>query len=361
MSAGKNFLKAALKVAKNGYASITSDGVIYDSTRYYDTGNLLMNAQISGSMRKGMASNLTLLLAGEFSVGKTFLMLGMVKKFLDAEPENVAIIFESEGAIKSNTIKDRGIDPERVSIYPISTIEELKNQMFSIIKDFETIPDKERPGVMFCLDSLGQLSSMKEMEDADKGHNASDMGGKAKGIKSAFRVLRLSCVKNNMPFIVTSHIYTGGGSFIPQAVISGGTGPTYAGDTSLMLTRGIVKEGEDQYDKGGIRVGCKAQKSRDTRKDTMTHFVIDFMRGLTKYSGLFEFCVEKDLIKKVGNRYCIEGFNEDAPVFKTKIMAKPEEFFTEAALDILDVKMGNYFNFGGSVEEASPVAETEDE
>lgn len=343
-----NFLKNMLAVSKNKYASIASDGVVYDPTGWIDSGNLLLNAQLSGSMFRGMASNMTCVVAGDPGVGKTYFVLGMVKHFLDSNENSYVIYFESEGSVKKETLTRRDIDTDRVAIVPIVTVEELKNQMSIMINEYEGLPKDERPKVMFCLDSLGQLSFEKELEDAAKGHNASDMGGRAKGIKSAFRALRLKCSLNDFPFLVTAHVYESGGMFSSK-VVGGGKAHLYAGDSVIMLGASKIKEGEEIYDKGGSSVRCKAQKSRDTRPQTETSFVIDFMRGVTKFSGLFDFCYEHGMVKKDGTRYFVEGA-EDNKMFKKNITEIPEKFFTQQVLELLDKKMESYFNYGSPVE-----------
>lgn len=353
-----SFLKNMIAASKNKYASIASDGVIYDPTGWIDTGNLLLNAQLSGSMFKGIASNMTSVIAGDPGVGKTFLVLGIVKHFLDTYENGHVIYFESEGSVKKDTLTKREIDTDRIAIIPVITVEELKNQMSAMIDEFELIPKDERPKVMFCLDSLGQLSFEKELEDASKGHNASDMGGRAKGIKSAFRVLRIRCSLNDFPFLVTAHVYESGGMFSSK-VVGGGKAHLYAGDSVLMLGASKIKEGEEIFDKGGANCRCKTQKSRDTRPQTETSFVIDFMRGVTKWSGLFDFCYEHGMIKKEGTRYCVEGLENDK-MFKKNILEEPEKFFTLEALNIIDKKMESYFNYGSPVERLASLSKDED-
>lgn len=347
MKAKPSFIAKAVEALKNPYASVASNGIIYDPKKWFDLGCYVLNAQISGSIYKGIPDNMSIMLAGETGVGKTFLTLGALASIQKQERDAEAIIFESEGAIKTVTLVSHGCDLPRTAMVPVLTIEDFTNQVVSTMQTYEATPEKDRPQLVFALDSLGLLPPAKEAKDVNEGKNASDMGLAAKAIKRAFRNIRLRVGGlGRIPFIITLHIYAKQGTYVPTNDIAGGQGPKYAGDTILLITKSQVKEGEDGYDKGGTRVKCVAWKSRDTRQRTAIEFVIDFAKGVTKYSGLFEFCEKHKLIEKVGNRY---RFGEGEPKFRKEIYSNPEGFFTKEVLDQIDVFCGKYFNYGESL------------
>lgn len=353
------FLSQAIKVTKNKYASQASKGVMYDPSGWIDSGNLLLNAQISGSMFKGIPTNMTMVFGGDPSVGKTFLVLGICRKFLDSDPTAEVVYFESEGAIKTKTLSDRGIDLERIALFPVKTVEELKVQMFAIIKEAKT--KDPMPKLLFCLDSLGNLATTKEIEDTDKGHEAGDMGLKAKQIRAMMRVLRMECSLFGFPFLVTAHTYTGGSGNAVTMEVGGGKGIVYNGDTIVMLTRSKVKEGEEFYEKGGSRVTSRFKKSRDTRDNTAAPFMIDYIHGLTKFSGLFDFCYETGIIVREGNKYRVKDLPESPFEFRKRVMEDPESFFTAPVLAKIDEYLGAYFNYGSAIELKEYVAPEDQE
>jgi RecA/RadA recombinase len=145
-------------------------------------------------------------LAGESATGKTYFSLGIVAQFLAANPEGVVLYFDTEQAVTSDMFTERGVDPTRVAVFPVETVEEFRHQCLTIVDKVLATDESERKPMMIVLDSLGMLSTAKEMNDVAEGKNTRDMT-RAQVIKGTFRVLTLKLGKAKIPMIMTNHTY----------------------------------------------------------------------------------------------------------------------------------------------------------
>ena len=154
-----DFLKDIIKTTGNEYAALVSDGVeAGDVENFIDTGSYVFNALLSGSVYGGLPANKITALAGESATGKTYFLMGIVKNFLDANPDSGVVYFESESAITKQMVVDRGIDPDRMVIVPVTTVQEFRTQAIKVLDRYmEQDVDIRRP-LFLCLDSLGMLS-----------------------------------------------------------------------------------------------------------------------------------------------------------------------------------------------------------
>ena len=230
-----DFLKDIIKETGNEYATLASEGIdAGDVTNFVDTGCYSLNALLSGSIHGGMPANKITAIAGEAATGKTFFALGICKHFLDKDLDAGVIYFESESAVSKNMIEDRGIDSKRFVVVPVATVQEFRSQAIKIVdKYLEQGEDKRKP-IMFVLDSLGMLSTTKEMEDTAEGKETRDMT-RSQIVKSTFRVLTLKLGKANIPMIMTNHTYDVIGSMFPQKEMGGGSGLKYAASSIIYL------------------------------------------------------------------------------------------------------------------------------
>jgi len=193
------------KTTENNYATKAVDGLpAGDINSYIDTGSYAFNALLSGSIFKGMPDNKITALAGEEATGKTFYALGIMKNFLDTNPDGAVFFFESEGALTKDIIESRNIDSERVFVFPVSTIQEFRFQVLSVLNQY--IEGDKQPPLLMVLDSLGNLSTTKEVEDAAAGKETKDMT-RTQLIRGCFRLLNLKLSKAKVPFILTNHTY----------------------------------------------------------------------------------------------------------------------------------------------------------
>src|SRR6056300_23840 len=199
-----DFLKQIIKETGNEFASIVDEGVeAGDVASFIDTGSYIFNGLISGSIHGGLPANKITAIAGESATGKTFFVLGMVKNFLDNNPDANVVYFESESAITKQMVVDRGIDPARMVILPVTTVQEFRTQAIKVLDAYLAQKEGERQPMMLCLDSLGMLSTTKEVEDTAEGKETRDMT-RAQVLKAAFRVLTLKLGKAKVPMIVTN-------------------------------------------------------------------------------------------------------------------------------------------------------------
>ena len=333
-----NFLKDVAKEIDNEYAALVSDGVSAgDTSGFIDTGSHVFNALLSGSIYGGIPGNKITALAGESSTGKTYFCLGIVQHFLESDPDSGVIYFESESALSKELIESRGIDSARMLIVPITTVQEFRTQAIRILDKY--LQQSDRKPLMFVLDSLGMLSTTKEVEDAEAGKETRDMT-RAQIVKSIFRVLTLKLGKANVPLIVTNHTYDVVGSYIPTKEMGGGSGLKYAASTIIYLSK---KKEKDKTEVIGNIIKAKTAKSRLTKEnsDIETRLFYD-ERGLDKYYGLLELGEKYGIFERKGNRIVVG----DSSVYPSAILKDPETYFTTEIMDKLDESASKEFGYG---------------
>ena len=232
-----DFLKSVIKDVGNEYATLVADGIeAGDVDTFIDTGSYVFNALLSGSLNGGLPSNKITALAGESATGKTFFLMGIVKNFLDANPDAGVIYFESESAITSTMIEERGIDPNRMVMIPVTTVQEFRTQAIKVLDSYLAQDEADRKPLFLCLDSLGMLSTTKEVEDTAEGKETRDMT-RAQVLKAAFRVLTLKLGRAKVPMVVTNHTYDVVGSMFPTKEMGGGSGLKYAASSIIYLSK----------------------------------------------------------------------------------------------------------------------------
>ena len=333
------FLDTVIKDSGNEFASIVSDGVAAgDVDNYVDTGSYIFNALVSGSLYGGIPSNKVTALAGESSTGKTFFALSVVRNFLEANPTGGVIYFETESAISKEMIESRGIDSQRMVLFPVSTIEDFRTQACRIVDKYMKEPKREP--MMFVLDSLGMLSTSKEMEDVANDKQVRDMT-KSQLIKGAFRVLTLKLGQAKIPMIVTNHTYDVIGSYVPTKEMGGGTGLKYAASTIIYLGKKKEKDGTTLV---GNIIKCEAKKSRLTKEGSKIETRLYFDdRGLDKYYGLLELGEQYGVFERKGNRVIVGN----STVYPSAILKDPEKYFTEEVMQKLEEAAKKEFSYGG--------------
>ena len=334
-----SFLTDVAKEIGNEYAGLVSDGVSAgDSADFIDTGSHIFNALVSGSIYGGVPSNKITAIAGESSTGKTFFCLGIVQHFLDSNPDAGVIYFESESAISKQMIEDRGIASDRMLIVPVATIEQFRTQACKILDNYVDQPEEKRQPLMFVLDSLGMLSTEKEIADVAADKQVRDMT-KSQLIKGAFRILTLKLGKVNVPMIVTNHTYDVIGSYVPTKEMGGGSGLKYASSTIIYLSKKKEKDGTEVV---GNIIKCKTQKSRLTKENSQIETRLYYDKGLDRYYGLLELGEKGGLWKNVAGRYEMNG----KKVYAKQILKDPETYFTAEVMQALDEIAAQEFRYG---------------
>ena len=342
-----NFFRDIVKDIGNEYATVVADGVATgDCDQFIDTGSYIFNAVLSGSIYGGIPANKITAIAGESSTGKTYFCLSIVKHFLDSNPDAGVIYFESESAITKKMIEERGIDSSRMVIVPVVTVQEFRTQSIRIIDKLLEQKAKDRQPIMFVLDSLGNLSTTKEIEDSSEGKETRDMT-RSQVIKSVFRVLTLKLGKAGVPMLVTNHTYDVVGAYVPTKEMGGGSGLKYAASTIIHLSKSKEKDGTEIV---GNIIKCKAHKSRFTKENSIAETRLFYDRGLDPYYGLLELGEKYGIFSKSAGRYEINGVK----TFAKTILNEPQKYFTPEIMEKLDDAAAKEFRYGNYV-----VSETE--
>ena len=335
-----DFLKNVVKEIGNEYAALAADGIeAGDVDSYIDTGSYIFNALLSGSLYGGLPSNKITALAGESATGKTFFAMGIVKTFLDAAPDAGVIYFESESAITKDLITSRGIDPNRMVIVPVATVQDFRHQVIKVLDSYLLQSEADRRPLFLVRDSLGMLSTTKEMEDTAEGKETRDMS-RAQVLKAAFRVLTLKLGRAKVPMLVTNHTYDVIGNMFPTKEMGGGSGLKYAASTIVYLSKKKEKDGTEGI---GNIIHCKNHKSRLTVENKMVDVRLTYNEGLDKYYGLLELAEKYDIFKKVSTRF---EMPDGTKQFGKTILQNPNTYFTEEIMQSLEEAASKEFKYG---------------
>ena len=334
-----DFLKDIIKETGNEYASLVSDGASGDVDSFIDTGSYIFNALLGGSIHRGLPSNKITAIAGESATGKTFFVLGMCKHFLDKNPNGGVIFFESESAVTKDIIEERGIDSSRMVIMPVTTVQEFRHQAITVLDKYIEQTAKERKPLLLVLDSLGMLSTTKEMEDTQAGKETKDMT-RAQIVKAAFRVLTLKLGKAKVPLIITNHTYDVVGSMFPQKEMGGGSGLKYAASSIIYLSKRKEKDGTEVV---GNIIHCKNYKSRLTKENKVVDVRLTYDKGLDRYYGLLDLALKHNIFKQVSTRIELP---DGSKTFGKTINNDPTKYFTKEILEQLDEVCTKEFKYG---------------
>ena len=332
-----SYLKNLIRVTGNEFASIVEEGVAAaDVSGYIDTGSYIFNALLSGSIYDGLPDNKITALAGESATGKTFFALGMCKQFLEDNADAAVIYFESESATSKKMIEERGIDSSRIMMVPVTTVQEFRTQAIRILDQY--MEDKTDMKMLFVLDSLGMLSTTKEIADTTSGVETRDMT-RAQLVKGAFRVLTLKLAKAGVALVVTNHTYDQMGLFAKR-VMGGGSGLKYAASSILFLSRKKEKEGTEVI---GNIIHCKNEKSRLTVENRVVDVMLTYKKGLDRHYGLLDLAIKYGIFKKSSTRVELPGGTTQ---FAKTINNNPEKYFTKEVLDKLNEAAKQEFLYG---------------
>ena len=326
-----DFLKDVIKTTGNEYASLVSDGVeTGDVENFIDTGSYIFNALLSGSLNGGLPSNKITALAGESATGKTYFLMGIVKNFLDANPNAGVIYFESESAVTKQMVIDRGIDPNRMVHVPVTTVQEFRTQALKVLDSYLLQHESERKPLFLCLDSLGMLSTTKEVEDTAEGKETRDMT-RAQVLKAAFRVLTLKLGRAKVPMVVTNHTYDVVGSMFPTK---------YAASSIVYLSKKKEKDGTEVI---GSIIHCKNHKSRLTVENKMVDVRLTYDKGLDRHYGLLDLALKHGIFKSVSTRIELP---DGGKAFGKTINNDPEKYFTDEVMQKLEDAANKEFRYG---------------
>jgi RecA/RadA recombinase len=332
-----DFLKEIVKEIGDDYTQLAAD--IDGTEQFIDTGSYIFNAVVSGSVYGGVSSNRITAIAGESSTGKTFFSLAVVKNFLDSNPDGYCLYFDTEAAVNKPLLESRGIDMNRLVVVNVVTIEEFRSKALRAVDIYLKTNTEERKPCMFVLDSLGMLSTEKEIRDALDDKQVRDMT-KSQLVKGAFRMLTLKLGQANVPLIVTNHTYDVIGAYVPTKEMGGGSGLKYAASTIIYLSKKKEKDGKEVI---GNIIKAKTHKSRLSKENKQVEIRLYYdERGLDRYYGLLELGELGGLWKNVAGRYEMNG----KKIYAKQILANPEEYFTPEVMQALDEIARQEFSYG---------------
>lgn len=324
-----NHLKDIFKTVDelNPDASILESSTLSTADEWLDTGSYALNAIISGSMYKGVPAGRITGFAGPSQAGKSLIMN---KIMANAQKKGyVPVIWDSEVAVDSKSGKGAGMDTTKVKYYPVETIEDCRNQICKFLDNVISINNPEYKFII-AIDSLGNLASAKEIRDATAGKDASDVGQRAKAIKSMMRTLTYKAAKAKVPILFSNHVYDSMEMF-PSLVKtqSGGKGPIYLASVLVQLNTRNEKSSENPQEASvaisnnvsGVTLSAMTVKNRFVPNFLKTELYLNFKTGLDKYSGLFDIALAFNVIVKNGNRY---NFGDVNMGFRKDIEKNPE-------------------------------------
>ena len=326
-----------IKEIGDDFTKVAAD--ITEDETYIDSGSYIFNALVSGSVHGGVSGNKITAIAGESSTGKTFFSLAVVQNFLNSHPNGICLYFDTESAVTRSLLESRGVDVNRTVVVNVVTIEQFRQKALQAVDKYMKLPEDKRQPMMFVLDSLGMLSTEKEISDALIDKQVRDMT-KSQLVKGAFRMLTLKLGQANVPLIVTNHTYDVIGSYVPTKEMGGGSGLKYAASTIIYLSKKKEKDGTEVV---GNLIKAKTAKSRLSKENQEATVRLYYdERGLDRYYGLLELGEVGGLWKNVAGRYEIDG----KKVYAKAIYADPEKYFTEEVLQQLDEVARKQFSYG---------------
>jgi RecA/RadA recombinase len=258
---------------------------------------------------------------------------------LDTNPDGYCLYFDTEAAVNKGLLESRGVDLTRTVVVNVVTIEEFRGKALKAVDIYLKTDEENRKPCMFVLDSLGMLSTEKEITDALNDKQVRDMT-KSQLVKGAFRMLTLKLGQANIPLIVTNHTYDVIGSYVPTKEMGGGSGLKYAASTIIYLTKKKEKDGKDVI---GNIIKAKTHKSRLSKENKEVEVRLYYdERGLDKYYGLLDLGEKGGLWKNVAGRYEMNG----KKVYAKEIYKNPDKYFTEEVMQKLDKIAKEEYSYG---------------
>ena len=295
------------KFRKSLTKSIDGLGVGFnDPTDWVSTGNYALNYLISGDFHKGVPLGKVTVFAGESGAGKSYICSGNIVKAAQEQGIFVVLV-DSENALDEAWLQALGVDTgeDKLLKLNMAMIDDVAKTVSEFMKEYKTMPEEDRPKVLFVIDSLGMLLTPTDVDQFEKGDMKGDMGRKPKALTALVR----NCVNMfgsyNVGMVCTNHTYASQDMFDPDDKISGGQGFIYASSIVVAMKKLKLKEDEDGNKISqvkGIRAACKDMKTRYAKPFESVQVKIPYETGMNPFSGLVDLFEGKELLKKDGNR-----------------------------------------------------------
>lgn len=276
-----------------------------DPDTWISTGNYALNYLVSGDFHKGIPLGKVTVFAGESGAGKSFICSGNLIR--NAQQAGIyCILIDTENALDESWLHALGVDTKEDKLLKLNMamIDDVAKMVSEFVKEYKTIPEAERPKVLFVLDSLGMLLTPTDVNQFDAGDLKGDMGRKPKALTALVR----NCVNMfgdlNIGLVATNHTYASQDMFDPDDKISGGQGFIYASSIVVAMRKLKLKEDEDGNkvsEVKGIRAACKIMKTRYAKPFEGVQIKIPYETGMNPYSGLVDMFEAKGLLLKDGN------------------------------------------------------------
>ena len=305
-----SLLEKMKKVGSIKTTELLSESTFFNKKEGVQTEVPIINLALSGQVDGGLVSGLTFL-AGPSKHFKSLLGLVLVKAYMNKHPDAVCLFYDSEFGITPDYIKTNGIDTERVLHIPIEHLEQLK---FDISKRLEAIERGDK--VIIFIDSVGNLASKKEVEDALDEKSVADMS-RARVMKSLWRIVTPHLTTKDIPCIAVNHTYQTMEMF-SKSVMSGGTGGMYSANQVFIIGKAQEKDGTDLV---GWNFTINIEKSRFVREKSKFPFLVTFEGGIQKYSGLMDIALEGGFVTKPSNGWFAKVNRETGEIGDKKRMA----------------------------------------
>ena len=356
MTIDKETLKVFDKLEKlNPEAKFLSESALSTVNSWIDTGCMVLNSIISGSLYGGVPVGRITGFAGPSAAGKTYI----INKILaNAQKEGIMpVIFDTEAAIDASSTTGVGLDPKTVKYVPVQTVEECRNQISAFLDS--VIEAKMNGKFIISIDSLGNLASQKEIDDAEKGKTAMDMGTRAKGLKSMMRLLTFKAAQAGVTILFSNHTYDDPAAMFPSLVKnqSGGKGPVYLSSVLVQLAKRDEKHDKTNMDDEKIPEANKVSGTTLRALTIKNRFVppflegemyLNFRKGLDKYSGLKEMAVNHGVILQTGSTFVLPPEKEGVPGKKLgyyKNWKSDTELWEKIILPKLEKKLSDQYSY----------------
>lgn len=360
----------------NSEATMLDENALSNVDTWYDTGCYALNAILGGSCRKGgIPKGRIVGFSGESMTGKTF----VVNKILaNAQKQDVyPVIFDTEFAIDESSTKGVGLDASKTKYVPVYTVDQCRNQLSAFLDS--VIESGQQGKFIVSIDSLGNLSSQKEIDDIAKDKSAADMGLRAKSLKSMLRTLTYKAGKAGVTILFTNHTYADPGAMFPTLVKtqSGGSGPVYMASILVQLAKRNEKEGEGdsgalKTDKlaeankySGVTLRALTVKNRFVPPFLEAEMYLSFKSGLNKYSGLLQMAAARGIVEQTGSTYVVGvdcgKYKKGDKLGYAKNFVKDASFFEDFLIPELDKKLAEDYKYNGTPTEEDELEAIADE
>jgi len=308
-----------------------------DPTDWISTGNYTLNYLISGDFFKGVPMGKVTVFAGESGAGKSYICSGNLVRHAQEQGIYVVLI-DSENALDEAWLHALGVSTDESKLLKLNMamIDDVAKTVTKFVADYKSLPEEDRPKVLFVVDSLGMLLTPTDVNQFEAGDLKGDMGRKPKALTALVR----NCVNMfgslNIGLVATNHTYASQDMFDPDDKISGGQGFIYASSIVVAMRKLKLKEDEDGNkvsEVNGIRAACKIMKTRYAKPFESVQVKIPYATGMSPYSGLFDLLEEKGLLKREGNSYLYT--TKEGELFKAMRKGWTNELLDKVMADIM--------------------------